>query len=83
MSLLLFGFLVMVEGNQLPDIDQNAQNVLFHTEVTKANDRAGWGFVKFFWQCQYRAVCYTFQFLLVDDSFVPEDIISSVSVPQC
>ena len=26
----------MAEGNQLPDVDQNAQNVLFHTEVTNA-----------------------------------------------
>ena len=24
----------MAEGNQLPDVDQNAQNVLFNTEVT-------------------------------------------------
>ena len=26
----------MAEGNQLPDVGQNAQNVLFHTEVTNA-----------------------------------------------
>lgn len=33
---MIIAFLVMAEGNQLPNVDQNAQNALFHNEVTNA-----------------------------------------------